>query len=54
MTQFCARWAGKIQVEADLGAEHPPIPLRIEYMILFVDLWCREVGEMSTMWTIER
>jgi hypothetical protein len=50
MTQFCARWAGKIQVESDLGAEHPPIPLRIQYTILFVDLWCREIGAMSTTW----
>ena len=50
MIQFCARWAGKIQVESDLSAEHPPHPLRIEYTILFVEMWCREVGVMSTTW----
>jgi len=50
MVQFCARWAGKMQVESDVGAEHPPLPVRIEYAILFVEMWCREVGEMSTSW----
>jgi hypothetical protein len=50
MVQFCARWAGKMQVESDLTAEHPPMPLRIEYTILFTDMWCREVGNMSTTW----
>jgi hypothetical protein len=48
MIQFCARWAGNIQVESDLSAEHLPLPLRIEYTILFVEMWCREVGAMST------
>lgn len=50
MIQFCARWAGKVQAESDLSAEHPPLPVRIEYFILFVDLWCREVGDMKTAW----
>ena len=50
MIQFCARWAGKMQVESDLGGEHPPLPVRIEYAILFVEMWCREVGAMSTPW----
>jgi hypothetical protein len=53
MIQFCARWAGKIHVESDLSAEHPPLPLRIEYTILFVEMWCREVGAMSTAWTTD-
>jgi hypothetical protein len=50
ITQYCARWAGKIQVEADLGAEHPPIPLRIEYALLFTEMWFREGGNISTSW----
>jgi hypothetical protein len=50
MIQFCTRWAGKIQVESDLRAEHPPLPMRIEYAILFVEMWCREVGALSTSW----
>ncbi len=50
MIQFCARWAGKIQIESDLSTEHPPLPLRINYMTLFVEMWCREVGETSTAW----
>jgi hypothetical protein len=50
MIQFCARWAGKIQIESDLAAEHPPVPLRINYMTLFVEMWCREVGRLSTTW----
>ena len=50
MVQFCARWAGKIQIESDLRAEHPPLPVRIEYAILFIEMWCREVGAMSTAW----
>ncbi len=50
MIQFCARWAGKIQVNSDLTAEHPPLPMRIEYTILFVEMWYREVGAMSTTW----
>ena len=53
MTQFCARWAGKIQVGSDFSAEHPPLPVRIQYTILFVEMWCREVGEMSTTWTTD-
>jgi hypothetical protein len=50
MIQFCARWAGKIQIESDLAAEHPPLPLRINYMTLFVEMWCRELGGLSTTW----
>jgi hypothetical protein len=50
MIQFCARWAGKILIESDLAAEHPPVPLRIDYMTLFVEMWCREVGGLSTSW----
>jgi hypothetical protein len=50
MVQFCARWAGKIQVESDIRAEHPPPPMRIEHSILFIEMWCREVGEISTSW----
>lgn len=50
MLQFCARWAGKMRVEADLRAEHPPHPVRIEYTILFIEMWCREIGAMSTTW----
>ena len=53
MIQFCARWAGKIQIESDLGAEHPPIPVRINYMTLFVEMWCREVGGQPTTWTTD-
>jgi hypothetical protein len=51
MLQFCDRWTGKIQVEADLGAEHPPVAMRIYYSILFVEMWCREVGHIDTSWT---
>ena len=50
MIQFCARWAGKMQIESDFGAEHPPLPVRIEFAILFIDMWCREVGGLSTSW----
>ncbi|HLW75672.1 MAG TPA: hypothetical protein VKS01_01785 [Bryobacteraceae bacterium] len=50
MVQFCARWAGKIQVEYDDRAEHPPLPMRIQYSLLFVEMWCREVGSISTLW----
>ena len=50
MLQFCARWAGRVRVVWDLGAEHPPHPIRIEYSILFVEMWCREVGKVSTSW----
>ena len=50
MIQFCARWAGKIQIESDLSTEHPPLPLRINYMTLFVEMWCREVGGLPTTW----
>ncbi len=50
MLQFCARWAGKIQIETDLRAEHPPWAMRIQYAILFVEMWCREVGHIDTSW----
>ena len=50
MTQFCARWAGKIQIEPDASTEHPPWPLRIEYSMLIVEMWCREVSGISTSW----
>ena len=50
MTQFCARWAGNMRLDADIRAEHPPHPLRIEYTLLFVEMWCREVGSISTTW----
>ncbi len=50
MIQFCARGAGKIQIESDLSTEHPPLPLRINYMKLFVEMWCREVGGLPTTW----
>lgn len=50
MIQFCARWAGKFQMDSDLGVEHPPPPMRIKYAILFVEMWCREVGGISTTW----
>ena len=50
MVQFCARWAGKVQVESDVRKEHPPLPVRIDYSILFVEMWCREVGGISTSW----
>jgi hypothetical protein len=50
MLQFCARWAGKTQVGWDASVEHPPQPVRIEYSILFVEVWCREVGKMCTSW----
>jgi len=50
MVQFCARWARKRQIESDIGEQHPPPPMRIEYSILFVEMWCREVGAMSTSW----
>jgi hypothetical protein len=50
LMQYCARWAGKIQVEADLSAEHPPIPVRIDYALRCTEMWCREVGNISTSW----
>ena len=50
MIQFCARWAGNIQIESDVSAEHPPLPLRINYMTLFIEMWCREVGGLPTTW----
>ena len=50
MIQFCARWAGKMEIESDFGAEHPPLPVRIEFAILFIDMWCRNVGGLSTSW----
>jgi hypothetical protein len=50
MIQFCARWAGKIQVESDLSAEHPPVPMRIQYALLVPEMWCRDVGKISTSW----
>jgi len=50
MVQFCARWAGKVQIEPDISEEHPPVPMRIEYSILFVEMWCREVRALSTPW----
>jgi hypothetical protein len=53
MVQFCARWAGKVQVEADFGAEHPPHPLRIKHMLLITEMWCREVGCLSTEWNTD-
>jgi hypothetical protein len=53
MVQFCARWAGKMQIESDLREEHPPVPMRIEYSILFVEMWCKEVGAISTSWMMD-
>jgi hypothetical protein len=53
MIQFCERWAGKIQVESDLSAEYPPPPVRIENALLFIEMWCREVGKISTAWTVD-
>src|ERR1035438_6679225 len=50
MLQFCARWAGKIKIESDLSTEHPPPPMRIQQAILFMEMWCREVGQMPTPW----
>jgi hypothetical protein len=50
MTQFCARWAGKVQVDADFGAKYPLHAVRIQHMILIAELWCKEVGMMSTEW----
>lgn len=50
MIQLCARWAGRIQVDSDLTAEHPPPPLRIEYALLHTEMWCREVRGMDTTW----
>jgi len=50
MIQFCARWAGRIHVESDLAAEHPPVPMRIQRALLVTEMWCREVGEISTSW----
>jgi hypothetical protein len=41
MIQFCARWAGKIQVESDLLAEHPPVPMRIQRSLQVAEMWCR-------------
>ena len=41
---------GRIQVDSDLTAEHPPAPVRIEYALLFVEMWCREVAGMTTEW----
>jgi hypothetical protein len=53
MIQFCARWAGRIQVDSDFSVDHPPPPVRIEYALLFIEMWCREVGEISTAWTTD-
>lgn len=50
MIQFCARWAGRIQVGLDPSAEHPPVPFRIQYALLVAEMWCREVGQLSTSW----
>ena len=36
MLQFGAQWAGKIQIETDLRAEHPPWAIRIQYAILLL------------------
>lgn len=50
MLQFCARWAGKVQIESDLSAEHPPAPMRIQRAIQIAEMWCRDVGQISTSW----
>lgn len=50
MIQFCARWAGKVRVDANLSQEHPPPPMRMKFAILFVEMWCREIGFLSTTW----
>lgn len=53
MLQFCARWAGRIQIESDLSAEHPPVPIRIQRALAVAEMWCREVGKISTSWMAE-
>jgi hypothetical protein len=50
MVQFCARWAGKIQIATDRAAEHPPVAMRIHYAMLVSEMWCREVGGFPTAW----
>jgi hypothetical protein len=50
MVQFCARWAGRVEADSDISETHPPPPVRIEYALLFVDMWCSEVGGMPTRW----
>jgi hypothetical protein len=50
MIQFCTRWAGRIQIESDLSAEHPPVPMRIQRALEVAEMWCREVGKISTTW----
>jgi hypothetical protein len=53
MIQFCARWSGKTRIDSDLSADHPPPPVRVEYALLFTEMWCREVGKISTAWTMD-
>jgi len=50
MIQFCARCAGRIQLESDLSTEHPPVPIRIQRALEVAEMWCREVGKVSTAW----
>ena len=50
MIQYCARWAGKMQVDSDFASEHPPTPMRIDNALLITEMWCREIGGRPTAW----
>ena len=40
----------KLKSSPIVHEEHPPLSIRIEYSMLFVEMWCREVGAISTSW----
>ena len=50
MLQFCARWVGNPTIESNMVREHPTPPVRIKSALLIVEMWCREVGSISTDW----
>lgn len=50
MLVFCSRWSRHTNPENLSEIDYPPPVLRLDYAARVLEMWCREVGKLPTVW----
>jgi hypothetical protein len=50
MLVFCSRWSRNSDPENLAEIDYPPPVLRLDYAARVLEMWCREIGKLPTVW----
>jgi hypothetical protein len=49
MLVLCSRWSRNLEAESIPTFNYPPPALRLTYAMRIIEMWCREVGNVPTI-----